>query len=89
MRRNIDHSTAVDDVNDMGHDTNRLRSGEAISEGAIAAADFDPTAIADLDDIITARPTDDETINEFGRRLALIPSEYDELGWSEEPTSEL
>jgi hypothetical protein len=31
----------------------------------------------DPDDLLTARPTDDATIDDFGRRVALIP---DELG---------
>jgi hypothetical protein len=41
-------------------------------------------AIADPDDVVTARPTDDETINEYGRRLALIPEEYREGRWPDE-----
>lgn len=36
------------------------------------------SATADPDDLITARPTDDVTINQFGRRLAMIPD--DSLG---------
>jgi hypothetical protein len=42
------------------------------------------TAIVDPDDIVTARPTDDQTINEYGRRIAMIPDELRAWRWSDE-----
>lgn len=45
---------------------------------------FGTVAAADPVDLITARPTGDETINEFGRRVAMIPSEYRDRHWPDE-----
>lgn len=48
-------------------DTGRRQIDGSIITSAIATAD--------PDELITARPTDDATINEFGRRLAMIPDD--------------
>ena len=45
-------------------------------DGSLRAA---PAATADPDDLLTARPTDDQTIDAFGRRLAMIP--HDARSW--------
>lgn len=56
-------------------DANRHRRA-----GTIIASVF---AAVDPDDVVTARPTDDETINEYGRRVAMIADEFSDPRWTD------